>query len=345
MSSVSETTTPGYPALLAAIRRELQQGLRAIERQKILTYWAVGRKIHAYFERQDLPRGGIGRFYQQLSADLLINERTLQQCEQFYRFFPGLTRKQLTDGLSWSHYRYLLSVPDRSQRRAWIRRIREEGWTTNDLRFALARESATVSLNASSPAGGALATPRRGRLYTYRLVRAEPGAGIAQPWLVDCGFANRFEVPSDTRLQNKWLYTSQKSQDGGYLLRQSSDAKVDDLYTFAARLKRVVDGDTLLVLVDQGFGIWTEQRLRLKGIDAPELKTLAGRRVKAWLADRLTGLPFLIVKTYRADKYDRYLADVFLPQSLSATDREAVAASGTYLNQELLARGWADPYP
>ena len=46
---------------------------------------------------------------------------------------------------------------------------------------------------------------------------------------------------------------------------------------------RVVDADTLLVEVDCGFGCRMEQRLRLRGIDAPELKTPEGARARAFV--------------------------------------------------------------
>ena len=42
-------------------------------------------------------------------------------------------------------------------------------------------------------------------------------------------------------------------------------------YTYKAKLKRVIDGDTVDLVVDAGFYISVHQRFRLKGIDAPEI--------------------------------------------------------------------------
>ncbi|MFP4473459.1 MAG: hypothetical protein ACLFPX_06295 [Candidatus Omnitrophota bacterium] len=103
--------------------------------------------------------------------------------------------------------------------------------------------------------------------------------------------------PADSRLQNKYLYTSVKSPLA-YVLKVT-ESVVQELYTFRARLLWA-DADTLIVRVDQGFGVWTEQSLRLKGIDAPELSTLAGRRAKHWVQERLGTEPCLVVKTHKA---------------------------------------------
>ncbi len=82
----------GYQKLLKSIRREMEKGLQKIEelleQQKVFSSWAVGRHINVYLNTHALPRGGIGRFYQELSRDLSINACTLQQCEQFFRYFP-----------------------------------------------------------------------------------------------------------------------------------------------------------------------------------------------------------------------------------------------------------------
>ena len=42
-------------------------------------------------------------------------------------------------------------------------------------------------------------------------------------------------------------------------------------YRYRAELDRVVDGDTLDVVIDLGFYIKIKERIRLEGIDAPEI--------------------------------------------------------------------------
>jgi micrococcal nuclease len=45
-------------------------------------------------------------------------------------------------------------------------------------------------------------------------------------------------------------------------------------YTYKAIVVRVVDGDTVDVDIDLGFGVWfSNQRIRLLGVDTPECRT------------------------------------------------------------------------
>ncbi|HBR14996.1 MAG TPA: hypothetical protein DD723_05575 [Candidatus Omnitrophica bacterium] len=325
-----------YKKLVGQIQREMKTGLRELERlwerQKITTCWTIGRHIHRYLADHGVIRGATGAFYERLSGDLKVNSRTLQHYEQFFRYFPKLT---IDEGMTWSHYRFLLSEPDEKKRQRWIKRVLREHLSSTDLRLMVA--SPTGSGEKSE--GVLRKEPRRGKLYVYRLVS---GAGLMEsgtPWFVDCGFANRIEAPhGDGVLEAKRLVESVKIEQG-YRLKIAGDARVDDLFTFKARLVRVIDADTLLAHVDEGFGIWTEQRLRLSAIDAAELNTLDGQRARQRVIHELEGLPFIIVKTYKSDKYDRYLADVFyLP---GESDPHKVAASGVWLNGRLLEKGWA----
>jgi endonuclease YncB( thermonuclease family) len=102
-------------------------------------------------------------------------------------------------------------------------------------------------------------------------------------------------------------------------------------------VERVVDGDTLWVVVHCGFNSFTRQKLRLRGIDTPELGSPEGEKSKRFVEKRLKGLPFVVIKTYKSDKYDRYLTDLFfLP---GVRDPERVAAEGRFLNREVVEKG------
>jgi len=57
---------------------------------------------------------------------------------------------------------------------------------------------------------------------------------------------------------------------------------------YMARIRRVVDGDTLVVMVDLGFGVEIAETLRLRGIDAPELPTRAGVRAREFVCEALS---------------------------------------------------------
>ena len=46
------------------------------------------------------------------------------------------------------------------------------------------------------------------------------------------------------------------------------------MYEYKCKLVKVVDGDTIDVDIDLGFGVWMlNQRIRMYGIDTPESRT------------------------------------------------------------------------
>ena len=46
------------------------------------------------------------------------------------------------------------------------------------------------------------------------------------------------------------------------------------MYIYSAHVTKVIDGDTIEIDLDLGFGVWyRNQRVRLNGIDTPESRT------------------------------------------------------------------------
>ena len=91
------------------------------------------------------------------------------------------------------------------------------------------------------------------------------------------------------------------------------------MYTYAAKLIEVIDGDTVDLLIDLGFGVHVKERCRLYGIDAPEMPSEAGRNAKARLESLIGAASELYVATRKmprkpkekTDKYGRYLAVLY----------------------------------
>jgi micrococcal nuclease len=89
------------------------------------------------------------------------------------------------------------------------------------------------------------------------------------------------------------------------------------IYIYKAELIRVVDGDTVDLIIDLGFDTSRKERFRLYGIDAPEINTAAGKKAKAWLEDALMPLEAIYVQTIqlstkaKRDKYGRFLAVLY----------------------------------
>jgi micrococcal nuclease len=82
-------------------------------------------------------------------------------------------------------------------------------------------------------------------------------------------------------------------------------------YTYKAMITRVVDGDTFDLTVDLGMRVSTLIRVRVRGVNAPELRTAEGKVLKATLVSMLEGKP-CTVTTHKdpGDKYGRWLADI-----------------------------------
>jgi micrococcal nuclease len=76
---------------------------------------------------------------------------------------------------------------------------------------------------------------------------------------------------------------------------------------------KVVDGDTVDVVVDLGFSLYKKERCRVAGIDSPESRTrnkkekAYGLEAKAYLAGILENADNLTVKTEKDGKYGRML--------------------------------------
>ena len=94
------------------------------------------------------------------------------------------------------------------------------------------------------------------------------------------------------------------------------------MYVYSAKLERVIDGDTLEVVIDLGFNIFRKIKIRLKDIDTPEIfrpscekEKKHGEDAKKFVEDFLLGTTYsgeLIVKTVRdSGIYSRYSAVVY----------------------------------
>jgi micrococcal nuclease len=94
------------------------------------------------------------------------------------------------------------------------------------------------------------------------------------------------------------------------------------MYQYYVReVKSVVDGDTIDVIIDLGFNILFEQRVRMAGIDTPESRTKdkfeksLGIESKEYLKKHLKDAKSVVIKTEKMDsseKYGRILGWVYI---------------------------------
>ena len=234
-----------------------------------------------------------------------------------------------------------MTVKDETQRKQLEHQAIAKGWEPHELKSRVRAVTVeTIATSSDGKSGTDKKIPRlklvRGRLSIYKVLATPAhvlaGANGRSPLLIDYGFGVRRPFPEGEKKGFKDGDLLKRS--GGHYVKTDVDDKLR--YTYKAYVERVVDGDTLLVLIEGGGGNLVQERLRLRGIDCPELKTEAGARAKRFVEGKFRGLPFIIIRTYKeqVDNHARYLADVFyLPEE---TDAAAVAENGAFLNQELL---------
>lgn len=91
-------------------------------------------------------------------------------------------------------------------------------------------------------------------------------------------------------------------------------------YVYKAFVTRVIDGDTIVVDIDLGLGVWKkDERIRLAGINAPEIR--GESRTQGFITTKILKTYVLekniIIKTTKDDKgkYGRYIAEVYVSSS------------------------------
>lgn len=115
-------------------------------------------------------------------------------------------------------------------------------------------------------------------------------------------------------------------------------------WTVPATILRVVDGDTLDLDLDLGWHITYHAKIRLVGVNCPEMSTAAGKVARTftdrwamgvddpdWTGPARPYLPAIVV-SHSLDKYGRVLGDLY---------RADPAAPHQHLNAELITAGHA----
>lgn len=86
------------------------------------------------------------------------------------------------------------------------------------------------------------------------------------------------------------------------------------MYNYRATVVRVVDGDTVDLLVDLGFAISRKERFRLAEINCPETTTPEGLEAKRYVTELLAPGQVVTIDTKkdRTDRYGRFIATIWL---------------------------------
>ena len=109
------------------------------------------------------------------------------------------------------------------------------------------------------------------------------------------------------------------------------------LFIYKAKLIKIIDGDTVDALIDLGFNVWVEKRIRLAGINTPEVRTKDKiEKEKGFLAkERLSEMisesnnEFHVI-SHGVGKYGRCIGEIFI--------------NNQSVNEQLLLEGQAEKY-
>jgi hypothetical protein len=348
-SAVGEVRT--FEQLVRGVQDALVEGRRRIERATVFANWETGRLINEHVllnkQRADYAHQVIPRLEKRTG----ISERVLYQCAQVHRLFPILNRGS---ELGWTHYRLLCQVQDEAQRLRLLAAARKNNWTAPELedrvrQFNLQRASddrpgASVDANSANHADTApkLLVTRRGTPGLYPVVFRRDALAL------DLGFKIYLPLDAAEAHRLKAAAGDIVRVEPDTTLARAPDATKADLFTYRAREVRVIDRDTLAVAIALPPHNEIDKKLRLRGIDCPEVDTAAGKAAKRFVQSLVDRAAMITIATTKPDKYDRYLADVFVggsragsPES-GAQTQSGQPGSGSQpstLNAQLLADG------
>ena len=248
--------------------------------------------------------------------------------------------------MGWAHYELLTQVEDDAERKVIETEAFNQHWTTRELETRV-RESNALAIESGEKKADdepiELLKPRRGTPGLHLIVdrpSTSLRAGGTEP-VVDLGFKLYRDLTSD---QEKRLAKGDIVRLGESGVRKIDGATKSDLFTYPAIVRKVIDGDTLDVALEIAPGYRRELKLRLRGLDCPEVSTAAGRAAKAFVEGLLKPGDEVVISTTKPDKYERYLADVFIAQGSGDRGQATETDGEIFLNNALLEGGYAVRY-
>ena len=335
-----------YQNLFTAVKAALTSGLLAaqkvLEYERLKTYWQIGKEIHAAVAgskgelrvEEALYHTISNDLYRQLNLEVSVD--LLSRMVQFHKNYP-----RFPDGtpLTFTHYKALQRIHNPALRLKLEKAAIKKDMKVEALKQAIAR------INLESQPVPEKQRKRlvcsRGEPYVY-YVRPQTGLDGHESFRIDCGFKINTAIPANNPyVPDQSRVVRSAKENGKYAIHLYKEGR-DKLYTYAGFVTRVVDGDTIDVRIDVGFGIGLNDRLRLKSINAPEMNTAAGRLAGKFLEDYFITCPAIVIRTSKAEMYGRWLADIFCLPGCDAP--RTIAQEGEYLNQLLLDKGLAEVY-
>ena len=116
------------------------------------------------------------------------------------------------------------------------------------------------------------------------------------------------------------------------------------MYEYEMKVIKIIDGDTIDAQVDLGFKVHHNVRIRLFGINTPEVRTrdaeekVRGKAATERVRELLSGADRLILKSHGVGKFGRCLGEITVVNF--RVDEDEIKD----LTQTLLAEGHGVPY-
>ena len=319
----AQTNVQTYEQLVKTLReiRDEQPNLGGYRggEENIREAWQMGDLIRAHVRNNREDAKYMHQLLENLTRDLGMKHSDLYYRVEFAKDYPS-GRPQ--GSLTWTHYQMLLGVDDPREREELAKEAAAKTWDALQLREEISkRNRAKREIFETAAKEGTLPEMLPGPLHVYRIVRVETGPYEGK-LAVDLGLSNLF-LPEETG----------SFKEGDRVIDENRNLKIYEGpgvpgETYNAAVTQVVDGDTFFAQLDLGFKVLTEQKMRLARIDAPEFETSEGQAARKFLADMFDRSGGKIVVQSRVrDKYNRYLADVWV--------------DGEYVNREMIAHGHA----
>jgi len=125
---------------------------------------------------------------------------------------------------------------------------------------------------------------------------------------------------------------------------------MDELYHYKASVKRIIDGDTIVVDIDVGFGLLHKGSkgkgvtLRFRSYNSPEPRgeeKVLGKQASAHLKTLIKAGSTVMIRTYDVDSFGRWLVDIYLPTDGTEYCGVTFPHRGYYnLTKHLVKEGW-----
>jgi micrococcal nuclease len=115
-----------------------------------------------------------------------------------------------------------------------------------------------------------------------------------------------------------------------------------NLYHYKAEVISVYDGDTITVMIDQGMKHFARVKVRMIGINTPEIRTKdlqekeRGYAAKDYLKSRIEGKT-IVINTVKKGKFGRWLGVIWIYE-------DGMEELGESLNDEMIRVGHAVSY-